>query len=142
MARYALWDKVSDIYTPGVDASTGKAVWTADDYIMYKAPWAGQDNVRIVVSGGNINGAMFMDYDSLIEMAVKQGFTYDEEATEDEVLAALEEYEDSVAEENSSTVTTNERIAAALEYLAISSMEDEETEETDTTTSDDSTTEE
>lgn len=125
MARYAIWDKTSDIYTLGKDEN-GKNHWTAAEYISEHAPWASNPNVKVIVGGGGINGTVFMEYDATVDFYKKQGAAITDDMTDDEILAAIEDFEDNppVSEE----VTAEERIAAALEYQVMASLPDEETE--------------
>lgn len=123
MARYKIWDKTSDIYTLGQDKN-GNNHWTADAYIKSHAPWAANPNVKIIVGGGAINGTVFMEFDSTIDFYKKQGVIITDDMTDEEILAAIEDFEDNppVSDEP----TAEERIAAALEYQNLANMPDEE----------------
>lgn len=126
MSRYAIWDKTSDIYTLGSD-STGKNHWTAEEYMTKKAPWAKNPNVKVIVGGGAINGTVFMEYGATVDFYKKQGAAITADMTDEEILAAIEDFEENppVSEE----ATAEERIAAALEYQVMATLPDEETEE-------------
>ncbi|WP_432354766.1 hypothetical protein [Anaerotruncus rubiinfantis] len=113
MSKYIFWDKQSDIYTLGRDAETGKMVWTAQEYISAKAPWAANPNVKVIVAGGAINGLMFMEYEATKEFYLNQGMTIPEGTTAEGVLALMEAWDNRVIEQEPDA---NERIAAALEY--------------------------
>lgn len=131
MARYKIWDKTSDIYTPGTD-SNGNNHWTAQAYIKSHAPWAAIPGVKVIIGGGAINGTVFMEFDATVEFYKKQGAAITDDMTDEEILAAIEAHEDNppVSEE----ATAEERIAAALEYQVMSTLPDEEeTEVTETT---------
>ena len=123
MARYALWDKTSDIYTLGRDTN-GKAQWTADEYITEHAPWAANPKVKIIVGGGAINGTVFMEFDATVDFYKKQGAAITDGMTDEEILAAIEDFEDNPPASNEATA--EERIAAALEYQVMASLPDEE----------------
>lgn len=124
MARYAIWDKISDIYTPGRD-SNGKSQWTADEYIKEHAPWAANSNVKVIVGGGVINGTVFMEFDATVEFYKKQGAVITDDMTDEEILAAIEDFEDNPPVTETDP-TAEERIAAALEYQVMASLPDEE----------------
>ena len=123
MARYAIWDKTSDIYTLGKDAN-GKSQWTADEYIREHAPWAANPKVKVIVGGGAINGTVAMEFDSTVEHYKKVGALITDNMTDVEILAAIEDFEDNPPVSDEPTV--EERTAAALEFIALSSMPDEE----------------
>ena len=121
MARYTIWDKQSDIYTPGVDAKTGKAQWTAEDYIASHAPWASNPAVKVIVGGGAINGTVFMEFEATKELYRRMGAAITEGMTDEEVLASIEAFEDNPPVLDP-VPTPEERIAAALEYQNVLSM--------------------
>lgn len=116
MARYVFWDKTSDIYTPGRDRETGKMVWTAQEYINNKAAWAGIPTVKVVVSGGAINGAVFMEFEAMKQSYISAGLVIPEGKTDEEILALIEEFEDNPP--INETPSAEERTAAALEAIA------------------------
>lgn len=121
MARYKIWDKTSDIYTLGKD-SQGKAHWTAREYIDQHAPWADDPSIKVVVGGGAINGTVFMEFGATIDHYRRLGAPITDDMTDDEVLAAIEAFEDTPPVTEPSA---EERIAAMLEYQVLASMADE-----------------
>ena len=121
MARYAIWDKESDIYTLGKDQDTGKMHWTAQEYINERAPWAGNPNVKVIVGGGPINGMVFQEYDATVAHYKKHGAAIEDGMTDTEVLAAIEDFEDNPPEMGPSA---EERIAAMLEFQVLMSLYD------------------
>ena len=114
MARYVFWDKTSDIYTPGRDRETGKMVWKAQEYIDNKAAWAAIPTVKVVVSGGAINGAVFMEFEAMKQSYISAGLVIPEGKTDEEILALIEEFENNPSIDE--MPSAEERIAAALEY--------------------------
>jgi hypothetical protein len=120
MSRYKIWDKKEDIYTPGV-GTDGKGHYTATEYINTHAPWAANPNVKVVIGGGNINGTVFMEFEAMKETYKKIGVTWSDSATDEEILKAIEDYEDKPQEQ---VVTAEERIAAALEYQVLTTIPD------------------
>jgi len=119
-----LWDKTSDIWTPGKDEN-GQAHFTAQEYIEKKAPWAANPNIQVVVSAGAINGAEFSTLNAYEEIAVKGGLEIPEGLTDEEKLELLEDWFD-LNNMPSTTPSAEERIAAAMEYQNLLTMEDNE----------------
>ena len=117
MARYAIWDKKQDIYTIN-------SHHTAAEYINRYAPWAANPNVKVIVGGGAINGMCFMEYEATVDCYKRQGAPIIDGMTDEEVLAAIEYFEDNPPV--STEVSAEERIAAALEYQVMASLPDEE----------------
>lgn len=118
MGKYAFWDKKTPIYTPAVDRNTGKGVWTAEEYISNVAPWAANPGVKVIVSNGAINGAVFMEFEATKNIYKKMGANITEEMSDDEVLSAMEDFENNPPV---SPPSPEERIAAAMEYQNIMS---------------------
>lgn len=117
MARYQIWDKKSNLYTPS------GARFAAQDYINRYALWAENPNVKVVITTGAINCGVFMEFESMRDQYKRMGAEITNDMTDAEVLAAIEAFEDRPQE---TVVSAEERIAAALEYQAIASMPDEE----------------
>lgn len=113
MSKYIFWDKQSDIYTLGRDSETGKMVWSAEDYINQKAPWAANPTVKVIVAGGAINGLLFMEYEATKTFYLNQGMDIPEGTTDDEVLGLMEAWDNRVIEPEP---TAEERMAAAMEF--------------------------
>jgi hypothetical protein len=49
MARYKIWDKQENIFTPGAD-KTGKQEFTPDEWIAAKCQWARHPNAKVVIA--------------------------------------------------------------------------------------------
>ena len=140
MKRYVLWDKQSDIVTPGMDQN-GKQRWGALEYVKKHAQWAMTSQgaidpaVKIIVTDGRINGGVFMEFEATVEFykhqiashklaAEEAGFEYDgpeitDGMTDEAILDAIEAVEDYRPPQ---PVSTEERTAAALEALVLVSM--------------------
>lgn len=130
MARYKVWDKVSDIYTPGRDKETGRSRWSAQEYINKFIPWAASPEAIVIVESGPINGATVWEYYKAKEHFRRLGANITDDMTVEQVLAAIEEFE--VNPPNSGESTAEERIAAALEaqvLLAMPTVNDDDPEE-------------
>lgn len=118
MARYQIWDKESSIITPS------GAQFTAAEWLE-RYPWAGIEGVKMVISGGVINGGCALVFDDFISQYERMGCDFSECETDEDKLAEVEYFEDNppVIE---APPTAEERIAAALEYQNIASMPDAE----------------
>lgn len=119
MARYAIWDKTSNIYTP-----VGEKL-TAEQWLS-RYGWADIPGVKMVIGGGYINGSVAMEFESMKEQYEKMGCDFTDCTTDQEVLDAMELFEDTPR--SSDTVSAEERIAAALEYQVMTTMPDVEEE--------------
>lgn len=116
MQRYQIWDKQSDIYTPSGEKLTA-AQW-ADRY-----PWVKIPGAKMIITGGIINGGAAMEFEQTKEVYRRQGAAITENMSDDEVLAAIAEFERNPPVSDYPSV--EERTAAALEFLAMSSLPDE-----------------
>lgn len=122
MSRYAIWDKTSPIITP-----IGE-VLTAEQWIA-RYPLAGLETIKPVCAGGEINGAFFGTLGQMTEMYTKMGCDFSTCETDQDILDAIEAFEDAV-NTTSGEPTTDERIAAALEAQVMMSLPDEEDDTT------------
>ena len=116
MARYAIWDKQSDIYTPVGEVLTAQQ-W------LDRYGWANHPLAKPVVAGGLVNGAFMGELSEMREMYAKQGADFSACTTDEEILAVIEDFEDNPPVGEPSV---EERTAAALEFLAMSNLPDEE----------------
>ena len=117
MARYQIWNKTDDIYTPSGNMFTA-AEWTA------KYPWVKIPGAKMIISAGIINGGCALEFESAKENYIRRGAAISDGMTDEEILAAMEALENTLSD--TSTPTTEERTAAALEYIAMSSLPDTE----------------
>ena len=118
MKRYAIWDKQSPILTP-----IGE-VLTAEKWID-RYPIAGIQTITVVCSAGEINGGFFGTLGQMKQMCEAQGADFSACTTNEEILEAIEAFEDAM-NAPSNEPTAEERIAAALEYQVMASLPDEE----------------
>lgn len=116
MKRYQIWDKQSDIITPS------GAQFTATEWAN-KFPWVKAPGAKMIITAGPINGGCAEYFDSFVALRKRQGVAITDTMTDDEVLAAIEEFEDNPPGADQPSV--EERTAAALEFLAMSSLPDE-----------------
>ncbi len=106
MARYQIWDKQTDVYTPSNEHFSAQE-W-ADRY-----PWVKIPGAKMVITTGIINGGAAMEFGATVSHYKAQGAAITDGMTDEEILSAIENFEDNPpgADEPSS----EERIAAALE---------------------------
>ena len=117
MKRYAIWNKVDPILTPIGEVLTPEK-WV-DRY-----PVAGVESITVICAAGEINGAFFGTLGQMVQMCEAQGADFSACTTNEEKLAVIEAFEDSM---NAHPIepTAEERIAAALEYQVMASLPDE-----------------
>ncbi len=113
--RYQIWNKTDGIITPSGHQFTAQE-W-ADRY-----PWCKLPGVKMVITTGPINGGCALEYSSFVERSKKAGAAIEDGMTDEEVLAAIEAFEDAPPDPGPSV---EERTAAALEFLAMNSLPDE-----------------
>ena len=121
--RYALWDKVSDIYTPVGERLTAQQ-WIAR-YGWIKAPGSVP-----VVAAGLINGALIDELGQMKTRYEQQGCVFTDGMSNQEILDTVEAFEDqraaeakAAAEEAANTPSAEERLAAAVEFQNLMNME-------------------
>ena len=112
MARYKIYDNATNVITPIGEVLTPEQ-W------LDRYPWGRV--AKMIVGGGVINGSVALVYDDYVEAMKKAGCDLSGCTTDEEVLAAIEAFEDNppVAE---AEPTAEERIAAALEYQNLLSL--------------------
>lgn len=120
MARYQIWDGVSDIYTPS------GARFTAAEWAQ-KYPWVKLPGAKMMITTGIINGGCAMEFGATVEHYKRLGAGIEEGMSDAEIMAAIEAFEDNPPRTTEST--PEERIAAALELQNLMAMPDENTDE-------------
>ena len=113
--RYAIWNKTDDIYTPAGPKLTAEQ-WIA------KYGWAVAPNTVVVVSAGSINGALIDELSQMKARCEQRGATFDEGLSNEQLLDAIEAFEDEQNKPVEAEPTAEERIAAALEYQNLLSL--------------------
>lgn len=114
--RYVVWDKVTPVLTPIGEMLT-PAQWIG------RYPAAG--SIKTVCAGGELNGAFFGIFSSMVNMYASQGCDFSECVEDQDYLDAIEAFEDEM-NKPSTEPTAEERIAAAMEYQVLASLPDEE----------------
>ena len=120
--RYAIWDKVSDIYTPVGEKLTAEQ-WI-DRYGWIKAPGSVP-----IVAAGLINGALIDELGQMKTRYEQQGCVFTDGMSNQEILDTIEAFEDqraaeakAAAEEAANTPSAEERLAAAVEFQNLLAM--------------------
>lgn len=117
--RYQIWNKTDNIFTPS-GAKFTPAQWI-EQYGWIEIPAAVP-----VIAAGMINGAFCGELSEMKSMAENMGAIFEDGLTDEEVLDAIVDYEDSLNNIVDDVPSAEERIAAALEYQIMASMPDEE----------------
>jgi len=116
-ARYQIWNGTDDIYTPSGAKFTAEE-WR-EKFLYMKIPGA-----KMIISSGIINGGYAMEFTSTVAEYKRRGAEITDGMTDEEILAAIEAYEDNPPGADEPTV--EERTAAALEFLALNSLPDDD----------------
>ena len=134
MSRYAIWNKKDLILTP-----VGEVI-TPEKWIE-RYPIAGVESITVVCAGGEINGAFFGTLGSMVERYEKEGCDFSGCNTAEEMIAAMETFDDTreaEARERARIAAENEAanaelnaaslasIAASMEYQNMLTLEDTE----------------
>jgi len=126
MKRYAIWNKKDNILTP-----VGE-VLTPEKWIE-RRPIAGVETITVVCAAGEINGAFFGTLGDMVRRAETMGCDFSACTTDEEKLAVIEEFEDSMNAKSNETTSNEEltatslaSIAASLEYQNMLTLEDVE----------------
>lgn len=104
--RYQIWNKTDDIYTPSGERFTAEE-WAA------RYPWSRIPGAKMIITTGIINGGAAMEFEATRQAYLQQGAAITDGMTDDEVLAAIEYFEDHPPQGEPSA---EERIAAAMEF--------------------------
>lgn len=134
MKRYAIWDKVSPVYTPSGEK------FSPEQWIE-RYPVAGLDSVTVICSVGEVNGGIFDTLGSMVQRFENEGCDFSTCTTEQEKLEAIEAFEDerqakarAAAAERAQikalhdemTATSLSSIAASMDYQNMMTLEDVE----------------
>lgn len=115
MSRYQVWDKKKPIITPS------GAQFTADEWAD-RYPWIKIPGQKMIITADPINGGCAENFDNFVALRKRQGVEITDGMTDDEILAAIEAWEDNPPDPGPSV---EERTAAALEFIALNSLPDE-----------------
>lgn len=109
--RYAIWNKQDPIITP-----IGE-VLSAEEW-MNRYPVARLDHITVLCAAGEINGAYFGTLGQLKQNYENMGADFSACETAEEVLVAIEAFEDAINNAPAEP-SVEERQAAALEAIAM-----------------------
>lgn len=117
MARYKIWNGTDDIYT-----LTGE-VFTPEQW-REQHKWLSIPGAKMIIAADSIfNGAVAMEFTQTKSTYKRIGASITDDMSDDEVLAAIEQYEDNPP---ITVASPTERIAAALEAQVMMSEDDVE----------------
>lgn len=104
--RYQIWNGTDDIYTPSGEKFSAEK-WAA------RYPWAKIPGAKMIITAGIINGGAAMEFGATVAAYKARGAAITDGMTDEQVLAAIEDFEDNPPGANEPS--SEERIAAALE---------------------------
>ena len=112
MKRYAIWNKKTDVVTP-----IGE-VLKAEQWLN-RYPWIAIETAVPVVAHGFFNGGFCGELSQMKAICEAQGAEFADGLTAEELLEAIEAWEDSLASASTETVSDATRTADALEDLVL-----------------------
>ena len=112
MARYSIWNKKTDVVTPIGEVL--KAEQWCNRY-----PWIAIETAVPVVASGFFNGGFCGELSQMKSICEAQGAIFEDGLTTEELLAAIEAWEDALAYASTGTVSDETRIADALEDMVV-----------------------
>lgn len=114
--KFKIWNKQEKLITPTMEVFT-------PDQIFQKYPASKLDAFEFVILNQNINMGIFMEYENMVKQYKNLGAEINEEMTQEEVLIAIEEFENKAVEQE---FTAEERIASALEFQTMMALSKED----------------
>ena len=117
--RYQIWDKTSNVITP-VGEVLSPEEWIA------RYPMAAIDGIKLVLAGGIINGAVCMEFSTMVDNYTSAGCDFSSCVEDQDYLDTIEAFENAQNAAAASIISTEERIASALEAQVMLSLPDEE----------------
>ena len=127
MNKYKIWDKKSDIYTPGREKDTGKNHFTAAEWLERYA-WAQNPEAKMIIANAVINGAVAMEFNATVEHYKRRGCDFSHCETDEDYLQAMSDFEDNPP--GADMPSTEERIAASLEAQVMMATPDADVQAT------------
>jgi len=105
MAKYQIWDGISDIYTPSNEKFTAEQ-WKE------RFPWVKVPNAKMVITAGVINGGCAMELEATKGHYKTLGVPITDDMTDTQVLQAIEDWETMQVTNQQPDAT--EQLAAAI----------------------------
>lgn len=119
MAKYIIWDEISDVITP-----IGE-VFTAEEW-KERYPMAKSDAIDLVVAGDSaINGAFCQEYTSFVSIYEQSGCDFSGCITKQDYLDRIEQFENERNQEAADYISPEERTAAALEAQVLIALDEQ-----------------
>lgn len=126
MNKYKIWNKKEKIITP-----VGE-VLTPEQWID-RYPVAGVEGIVVVCAAGEINGGFFGTLGQMKQMREQMGADFSNCTSDEEILEAIEAFDDDLNSQNEQSVSNEEltatslaSIAASLEFQNMMPLEDAE----------------
>lgn len=110
MAKYQIWDRESNVYTP-VGENLTPEMWIS------RYGWIANPAAVPVVADGIINGAFCGELSEMKKVYERMGAVFTEGISNEELLNEIEAFEDAM-NAPTTTPTPEERQATALEAIA------------------------
>lgn len=110
MARYAIWDKQTDVITP-IGEILSPVEW------IERYPVAAR--LTTVCAAGDVNGGFFGVLSQMKQMYENKGADFSNASTDEEVLEVIEAFEDEMNTPDPNYVSNETRTADALEDLVV-----------------------
>ena len=112
MARYAIWNKKTDVVTP-----IGEVLKAEQWFNRY--PWIAIETAVPVVASGFFNGGFCGELSQMKAICEAQGAIFEDGLTAEKLLEAIEAWEDALAYASTGVVSDETRIADALEDMVV-----------------------
>jgi hypothetical protein len=112
MARYVIWNKETDVVTP-IGEVLKPEQW------KNRYPFTALEKAVPVVADGFFNGGFCGELSQMKANCEKQGAIFDDGLTAEELLAAIEAWEDALAIASTGFVSDETRMADALEDMVV-----------------------
>lgn len=135
--RYAIWDRQTEVYTPGMDPNlkgltystpAGTSHFTPEEWMMlHPAP----PRSVIICDAGDFNGAYFGTLGQMIRIYEAAGADFSNATTDEEKLDVIEAFEDEAKRAAANQVSPESRIASALELSNLLRLDAEQTDDPD-----------
>lgn len=110
--RYAIWNKETDVITP-IGEVLSPEQW------MNRYPWIRIPGLVPVIAAGTFNGGLIAELSQLKENCLREGAEFEDGLSAEELLAAIEAWEDARNSAHVDTVSDATRTADALEDLVL-----------------------
>lgn len=111
MAKYQIWDRTTNIQTP--------TILLTPEQFAERYAWVNAEGAIPVISVGVINGASIGELNNMRLQRERLGAIFADGLTNEELLEAIEAFDDAQASATTDTVSDETRIADALEDMVV-----------------------